>query len=226
MTGLGVSAHSAAGLLDCAPRQWQSYLEHSQRQYGPANGADDADSQQALGLAGIKVAVDGQFGSNRVESSQSGERQCDGDRGCSYALSEKGHTDEPHQEDQQSSADALQEYGESSNHHLHFLLSSLNSGRADARLRQALRAAPRASYRVTAMRLDPSRLRACGVAHFACLRGKAPRGLSPPRGAWLPLNTAEPACVGSAAMAVPPLRVGFRPRSSAPPCCIRARWRS
>ena len=32
----------------------------------------------------------------------------------------------------------------------------------------------------------PSRLRACGAAHYVCLRGK-PCGLSPPRAAWRPL---------------------------------------
>ena len=39
---------------------------------------------------------------------------------------------------------------------------------------------------------NPSRLRACGAARFACLQGKALR-LSPPREAWRPSNTAEPA---------------------------------
>lgn len=54
-------------------------------------------------------------------------------------------------------------------------------------------AAPRANFAVTAIRLlSLTQLRTCGAARFACLQGKALR-LSPPRRAWRPLNTAEPA---------------------------------
>ena len=59
--------------------------------------------------------------------------------------------------------------------------------------RRASRATPRAIFVVTAIRLQsltPSRLRRCALALAS--RGK-PCGLSPPRDAWRPLNTAEPA---------------------------------
>ena len=52
--------------------------------------------------------------------------------------------------------------------------------------RRALRAAPRASCRITAMRLDPSRTYApAALRALLSSRGK-PCGLSPPRGAWRP----------------------------------------
>ena len=53
--------------------------------------------------------------------------------------------------------------------------------------RRALRAAPRASCRITAMRLDPSRTYApAALRALLSSRGK-PCGLSPPRDAWHPL---------------------------------------
>ena len=52
--------------------------------------------------------------------------------------------------------------------------------------RRALRAAPRASCRITSMRLDPSRTYApAALRALLSSRGK-PCGLSPPRGAWRP----------------------------------------
>ena len=68
------------------------------------------------------------------------------------------------------------------------------------------RAAPRAVFAVTAIRLQsltPSRLRAYGAARCACLRGK-PCGLSPPRDAWRP--------------SIPPNRLRRIGPASAPPC--------
>ena len=57
---------------------------------------------------------------------------------------------------------------------------------------------------------NPSRLRACGAARFACLRGK-PCGLSPPRDAWRP--------------SIPPNRLRRIGPASAPPRWT-GRWRT
>ena len=102
------------------------------------------------------------------------------------------------------------------------------AGRAGALHRRAFRAVPRAVFAVTAIRLQsltPTRLRRCALR---LPPGGSARGPSPPRCTWRPLSTAEPACAGSARppTAGPPLRAGLRPRSSARPCCIRARWQS
>ena len=71
--------------------------------------------------------------------------------------------------------------------------------------RRALRAAPRASCRITAMRLDPSRTYApAALRALLASRGK-PCGLSPPRRLGAP-QYPEPACAGSARPA--PRRIG------------------
>ena len=75
---------------------------------------------------------------------------------------------------------------------------------------------------VTAIRLNPSRLRACGAARFACLRGSP---CSPRRAGLGALDTTGTGGAGStrpAPTAAGPPRAGFQPRSSARPCCIRA----
>ena len=73
-------------------------------------------------------------------------------------------------------------------------------GRVGAMRRRAFGLRPVPSLPSRPFGFNPSRLRACGAARFACLLGIGARPI-PPRCAWRPCKTAEPACAGSAKQA-------------------------
>mgnify|MGYP006957810397 CR=1 FL=1 len=74
--------------------------------------------------------------------------------------------------------------------------------------RRAFRAAPRAAFVVTAIRLQSlTHLRACGAARFACLQGKALRAIPAAR-CLAPLQESRTGIAGSARPAPRPAAMG------------------
>ena len=74
--------------------------------------------------------------------------------------------------------------------------------------RRAFRAAPRAAFVVTAIRLQSlTHLRACGAARFACLQGKALRAIPAAR-CLVPLQESRTGIAGSARPAPRPAAMG------------------